>query len=366
MCEKMNIQLIKKMIDDKFISRRKHPDADLYILNYSPKCQIEWNWNEATMACRGMIVDEDYNIIERPFTKFFTMEQLCELQKEGQWNSITKFDYSTAFDGKFTVTEKVDGSLGVLYFLDGKPRIATRGSFESDQAIMANLMINRNAISHTFNYNIAYTYLFEIIYPENRIVVNYGEYRGLKLLAVIDKETGKDVDDEFDRCVNAGFDHVKLTYHPSFAELLKEQQDEGEGYVALFENGLRVKVKFEEYKRLHKILTGWTDKHIWWLLHQEHQTGKGVRDYLYRVPDEFYNSVMETVRQFNYRYVVILSHVANVINKELVKRTPPMDRKTLAIKYKDYDYKAVMFALIDGKEYKQTIWRMLKPKKEKK
>ena len=42
------------------------------------------------------------------------------------------------------------------------------------------------------------TYLFEIIYPENRIVVDYGDYKGLVLIDVIDNETGKSDLQEFD------------------------------------------------------------------------------------------------------------------------------------------------------------------------
>ena len=75
----MNIKLIKQMIEEDYVSKRKHPECDLYILNYTPKCQINWKWNEATMTCRGLIVDAYWNVVARPFKKFFTYEQWKDL-----------------------------------------------------------------------------------------------------------------------------------------------------------------------------------------------------------------------------------------------------------------------------------------------
>ena len=45
--------------------------ADIFIYNYSRSCTLEGVWNEATLQCRGIIVDKDYNILARPFEKFF-------------------------------------------------------------------------------------------------------------------------------------------------------------------------------------------------------------------------------------------------------------------------------------------------------
>jgi RNA ligase len=90
------------------------------------------------------------------------------------------------------VYDKLDGSLGILYFYDDKPYIATRGSFTSEQAERANKIFQKK-YSH-LHFNKEHTYLFEIIYPENRIVVDYGAKEDLILLAVLDTETGKDLE----------------------------------------------------------------------------------------------------------------------------------------------------------------------------
>lgn len=103
-----------------------------------------------TKACRGLIVDAENWIVQRPFEKFFSIEQL----------------------EPFDVYDKLDGSLGILYWVGDEPAIATRGSFISDQAKRGTEFLRARK---DLNLDRRYTYLFEIIYPENRVVVNYGD-----------------------------------------------------------------------------------------------------------------------------------------------------------------------------------------------
>ena len=63
------------MVDEKLVSVQKHPDAALYIYNYSPRVQFEKLWNEVTLQTRGLILDAEMNIIARPFKKFFNLEE---------------------------------------------------------------------------------------------------------------------------------------------------------------------------------------------------------------------------------------------------------------------------------------------------
>ena len=111
------VQLIKEMIKQKYISVHKHPTFDLYIYNYTKQTEAEHVWNEATETCRGLILDKDMNIVARPFTKFFNYEELVE-------------QHVNIPDLPFEVYEKLDGTLGIMYFANSDPYIATRGSFE--------------------------------------------------------------------------------------------------------------------------------------------------------------------------------------------------------------------------------------------
>ena len=162
----MNIQLINEMVKQKYITVHKHPDFDLYIYNYSKQASAEHIWNEATELCRGLILDKDMNIVARPFAKFYNYEELVEQHIEIP-------------DLPFEVYEKLDGSLGILYFADGKPYIATRGSFESDQAKHATGILYAKYADVIDQLDQNKTYLFEIIYndPKARanLVVDYGD-----------------------------------------------------------------------------------------------------------------------------------------------------------------------------------------------
>jgi RNA ligase len=88
-------QLISK-VNDKLISIQKHPEANLFIYNYSPKVQYEKLWDEITMMARGLILDTEMNIVARPFGKFFNLEEHTE---------------SEIPNLPFDVYEKMDGSL---------------------------------------------------------------------------------------------------------------------------------------------------------------------------------------------------------------------------------------------------------------
>jgi len=75
-CLTIDPDAIRREIEAGYISEQRHPEWDLRILNYTQRCQFDWRWNAQTMQCRGLIVDDAWNIIARPFPKLFSVEQL--------------------------------------------------------------------------------------------------------------------------------------------------------------------------------------------------------------------------------------------------------------------------------------------------
>lgn len=61
--------LFEEMIRDSYVFCQKHPEADLYIYNYSKKTQFEDKWNEVTLSCRGLILDGEGNIVSQCYDK---------------------------------------------------------------------------------------------------------------------------------------------------------------------------------------------------------------------------------------------------------------------------------------------------------
>jgi len=114
-------ELLKEMVEKGYVSIQKHPTEDLFIHNYTKQAQYEWLWNDITKKCRGLIMNSRGDVIANPFEKFFNLEEL-DAKEQPIPNE------------PFEVYEKVDGSLGILYWMRDIPMIATRGSFTSEQA----------------------------------------------------------------------------------------------------------------------------------------------------------------------------------------------------------------------------------------
>jgi len=322
---------LDQLLSDGYICTQVHPEADLRIFNYTPKAQYEREWSPLTKACRGLIVTSGRAIHARPFPKFFN---LGEHEPEEIPNE------------PFDVFEKMDGSLGILYWVAGKPYVATRGSFTSEQAHRANRMLYDQygaAIPHLSRDR---TYLFEIIYAENRIVVDYGKHEKLVLLAVLDTETGVDLPLE-----DVGFPVVKQ-YHgiKDIATLRDLEQPNSEGFVVRFKSGFRVKVKFEEYVRLHRLVTQVSNKVIWEYMRE----GLDFDELLDRVPDEFY----AWVRRIQSDLIEQYQSIETCCKRDF--RTFDT-RKEAAAYFKACDHPTILFRMLDGKPYEDLIWKRIKP-----
>ncbi len=133
----LNKALLQQMVNERMVNVVKHPSQNLFIYNYSAKTQYYKVWNVITLIARGLILDENFNIIARPFRKFFNLNEHSPAEIPSH---------------PFVVQEKLDGSLGILYWINDKPFIATRSSFDSKQAIHANTILQTK-----------YHHIFELI-----------------------------------------------------------------------------------------------------------------------------------------------------------------------------------------------------------
>lgn len=330
---------LSAMIAGGFISRRKHPAAELFIYNYTARAQYENVWNEATLNCRGLIADASGVVVARPFRKFFNWDQLERLP-----------------DGRFDVYEKLDGSLGITYWHNDQVSLATRGAFESEQAIRGTQMLRSYPMVRSLLRDV--TYLFEIIYPENRIVVQYPHPR-LVLLGAIVTENGDDVTPFIkNHPLLKKFDAPRQ-YPPDLLENLASMNlPNHEGFVLHWPaTGERVKVKFEDYKRLHKVLTGITAKRV---LEDYLITGQSMDALYERVPDEFAGWLRDTVEGLRRQY---LRHdtLALAAFAQAQDDASGWTRKDYAMRFTKSPYSAVLFKMLDGQSYDQLIWKMVKP-----
>lgn len=345
---------VQQYIDDGLVTERQHStNKDLFIYNYTPKTQHGKLWDEVTTVARGLIINKtERKLIARPFKKFFNYQEHID---SGQ----------KLPDELPVIEEKYDGSLGILFFNGDVPEIATRGSFNSEQAQTATKWISR-ANPQLFSKD--KTYLFEIIYPNNRIVVDYGNTNLLILLAVIETATGieQDITPWYNRLAYELPIMIKYTHGNSLDKALKtiRNTEIREGFVLNYiQSGLRLKYKFEEYVRLHKIITGLSEKGVWEYL-RDNGAEADLSEYVGT------DNIPEFVTQFIENTAVELADGFYMIQDEVMDDFEKVkfelngaDRKEYAKRFKEFTHPDILFSMLDKKDYTDMIWKIIKPRK---
>lgn len=347
--EYLDRDLLRQNILDRYVRMQSHPILPLNILNYTNRAQIDGHWEDVTRKCRGLIYNVDTEeVLARPFEKFFNNNQ-PEAPAWALWNPED-----------VRVQDKMDGSLGILYPDPSQPTgyaVATRGSFASDQALEATKMLNV-FYADKFEPMLGVTYLVEIIYPENRIVVDYGPMSDLILLDILENETGGSLMAE-----RLSWPYEAAPFNPTMHFTINDvmrDRPNAEGYVITnVKTNERVKVKFEEYKRLHKLLTGVSSKTVWELLSK----GENLDTLLDTVPDEFYEFVRKTATDLRSQFDRIFTTSWNAFLK--AREFHGEDRKSFALYVKDSEFKDIYFGLLDDKDVAPAIWKRLKPEHAK-
>lgn len=273
---------------------RKVEKGDLVLYNYTDQCTYEKAWDKYTMECRGLILNKATgNTVARPFPKFFNLGEL-------ENKNLPQIPVGESY----TIEDKLDGSLGIMYQdTDTVFKIATRGSFTSEQAIIATEILHDllkptpegEEAERFLELTNQYTPLFEIIYPENRmndgarLVCDYGNTRTLVLLAMIDKVSGKDASDavlkEFADLLHCPLRQVFPYTLDEVVAMKSTLPVTREGFVVKFANGFRVKVKGDEYCRLQKVLNSISPLSIWDKM-STHPNFLLTDDYLTLIPEE--------------------------------------------------------------------------------
>ena len=350
---KIDFDKVNQLVEQGYISCKAHPTLPLFIYNYTAKAIYERNWLPEVIACRGLIADNNNQIIARPMSKFFNYSELEHLP---EFNA--KLQKCLQKNESFNVTAKIDGSLIIVTTYKDELIVASRGSFESEQAAKAREIIKK--ICPDFKPHEDFTCLFEILYKDNRIVVDYGDIEDLVLLAIIHNETGvelTDTDIRWSRPKTYNFKNIEeILAHPP------AKNENEEGFVVHFtESNFRFKIKYPEYIRLHKMLTGINEKHIWELM----STGQGINELLELVPDEFFDWVTDIEENLKDDYMEI--EVKAIRSLIYAEKQGFQTRREYAEYIKKTCYPAVCFMMLDGNDEgaDKWIWKAIKPKETK-
>lgn len=245
--------LLSKLNADIELGRiNSRSEGNFQLFDYNSYGIYDHGWSDVAMLSRGLVLDlKRKKVVAMPFCKFFNYaEATTELPNT-----------------EFSAYKKYDGSLGLCYWdeYSGNWRVNTRGSFESDQAVWATQWLKNNShvVDHLIKGN---TYLFEIIYPSNKIVVTYN-FSGLVLLGAYHGDGREYVRYQLeDLCVKTGLRLTEEEKFDSVEDMLdkaKTLSPNEEGWVLHYPCGYRVKIKGDEYCRIHRLISNCTPLSVW-------------------------------------------------------------------------------------------------------
>lgn len=247
---KFDLNILNQYVEKTIVCVEKHPTADLYIYGYYSDANQNNTWDDISIHCRGLIVNGQGEVVEHPFIKFWTYKQYLNnstvLLNDNQIKKIPQ--------GGFRILEKIDGTMCILYWINDKPYLATQRSFTNAKAIEATRILYEKHIEDVNELDKRYTYIFEAVYPESNVLIDYGNTRDLFLIGMIDKETGMPLElpeTGFPKARDFTNEYSNIT---NFDELASLDLPNQEGFVLYFNNGVMIKLKFPWYQRAHHLL----------------------------------------------------------------------------------------------------------------
>jgi len=250
--------------------RRCEERPDLAVYVYSNRATYDNLWNPTVEIARGLVLDHGARrVVATPFPKFFNLGERGVKPPAGE---------------PFEVFEKLDGSLGVLAHDGERWRFTTKGAFGAPQAAWATRWLAQRDASCLAR---GVTYLFEIVYPENRVVVSY-PWSGLVLLAAYGEDGREWSHDELAPVAAAlgtrTAERFAFGSIDEMADAARAFRADREGFVVRFASGFRVKVKGAEYLRVHRLVSRVTPLALWDAL----AAGDDLDVLRREIPEEFY------------------------------------------------------------------------------
>ncbi len=317
--------------------------------NYTKNCTYSKAWDEVTLKSRGIVYDKaTKEIVTYVMPKFFNIGET-----EGT------LLHNLPWDKPFRVYEKLDGSCVHASNYKGRWIISTRGSFESPQAQEA-----RKIIRHEKNYNLNpdLSYVFEVIYPENG--KSYGD---VVLLTAFDKTkeglelTRGQLKTE---AIRLAMPICKEYLHTKeqLLELQKTLDSQTEGFVVVFENGIKVKIKSLEYLRMQKILCQMSPLSIW----DAFECFDLPNKYIENLEEELQVEATEIATKIHQQMDLILYELKSFMMTKVpeVNKDDPTWRKQLGLWLKDFNcdpgLKKMVFPWILG--LNKEIFKYIKEK----
>lgn len=175
---------LELLIEKKLVRKKHYPDLGLYIYKYDRKVFFKnlWHKSPLLLKARGLVLDENGNIVVHPFTKIFNYQE-----------NNTGRDLKP--EDKLLCIEKVNGFLGCISLHNNNLLYSTTGSLDSDFVQYIKDMVDNETERKIKNYltNNNLTLMFEVIHPQDPHIIEYKkEEQGLYLIGA----RGKNINEE--------------------------------------------------------------------------------------------------------------------------------------------------------------------------
>ena len=307
----------------------EHP---YYLIKYGFGLTQFQEIGELGLEARGLIVKDCgdfYKEVCHGLNKFFNMEEPC----------VATIDWQHPFQ----VLEKMDGSNIRLWHDEGKWHISTLGTIfadENEYGVMFKKACG-NFLQYVANLDTAYTYVYELVGPLNRIVVRYEETAAYFICKRNLNSNLESLDaPEALHCGIRVIHSYNVKNKWGAIQLRKKLPENVEGMVVCDSHFNRVKLKTEWYLELHRIRGNGICNvkrvvKLWQL--------EGLDDFIAAFPE--YNKFVEPVMN-EIRVLINDSEAAfHFLSKE------DMPRKVFAAKVQQYAplVQACCYALLDEK-----------------
>lgn len=199
--------------------------------------------------CRGITFYPNGSIMSRKFHKFFNIGELDETQP-----------HNVDFSNPHKILKKLDGSMVTSMIINNKVIWCSKMGITFISPMVASFVADKQYYDAFARYcaNNDITPIFEFTSPDNRIVISYG-IDNLVLLAARHNVSGIYID-----IYSSDFANVVQHYNIPTVDTISSFNSVSdlidyvrplkgeEGFVIAFDDGYRLKIKADEYVRIHK------------------------------------------------------------------------------------------------------------------
>ena len=281
-------------------------------------------WNKLSNVCRGKVINlSNYKVAVYPFDKFFNLNEMPEISEDVVFDYINKAK-------TITVTEKMDGScIAVTRINTENYIINTNGGFTNIQTKLAEELLRKKYPGFYKHMPLNVTYIFELIHPEDKHIVDYGEEKQLCLLGarniltenLFDYELLKKHADAFNLTLVKQFEFTTLN---EFIKIVKGEYENKEGFVFRLigeDFDVMFKLKYTEFVNLHRLKEHISIKNVYKNLNS-------VENYINSIDGKLLEGVLATLEE--------ISQIKNKAINHIEKITPELMSK-YRISYEDFE-----------------------------